>query len=289
MAEAGRSEPARAVDPGVGLRTPAGNRRRNRPPFSACRQPAAIRRVKDPQNAGGRLRRARHPAPGISVGAASRSRKLGDQDAGGAGGAHIARAKGEAPHGRYFQRFVPGDSISALFIGDGRSARIVGFSRQWVSPAPGAPYRYGGAVRLRRFARSDAATIGDWLSGLTLAPGWSGYAAPTSSANADGYHLIEINPRPGATLDIFDSAEAPLMEAHLRAVEGELYDLPRFAERDGVDDHLCVGAGRAISRESPGPTWTADRQSPGTRLIAGDPVCTVFARGPSAGATRRRC
>ena len=34
------------------------------------------------------------------------------------------------------------------------------------------------------------------------------------------------------------------------------------------------------------PDWTADHQSPGTRLIAGDPVCTVFARGPSAGATR---
>jgi hypothetical protein len=32
---------------------------------------------------------------------------------------------------------------------------------------------------------------------------------------------------------------------------------------------------------------TADRQSPGTSLIAGDPVCTVFARGRSAGVTQR--
>ena len=34
------------------------------------------------------------------------------------------------------------------------------------------------------------------------------------------------------------------------------------------------------------PDWTADRQSPGTSLAAGDPVCTVFARGPSAAAAR---
>jgi predicted ATP-grasp superfamily ATP-dependent carboligase len=35
------------------------------------------------------------------------------------------------------------------------------------------------------------------------------------------------------------------------------------------------------------PDWTADHQSPGTSLVAGDPVCTVFARGPSADATAK--
>jgi predicted ATP-grasp superfamily ATP-dependent carboligase len=35
------------------------------------------------------------------------------------------------------------------------------------------------------------------------------------------------------------------------------------------------------------PDWTADHQSPGTTLVAGDPVCTVFARGPSADATAK--
>ncbi len=115
-------------------------------------------------------------------------------------------------------------SISALFVADGNTAQIVGFSRQWTSPAPGAPYRYGGAVRLRRFDRQDAATIGGWLSGLTRRAGLVGLCSADFIRDGDGYHLIEINPRPGATLDIFDSAEAPLMEAHLRACEGELYD-----------------------------------------------------------------
>lgn len=35
------------------------------------------------------------------------------------------------------------------------------------------------------------------------------------------------------------------------------------------------------------PDWTADHQTPGTRLVAGDPVCTVFARGARADATER--
>ena len=76
---------------------------------------------------------------------------------GAAGGPHVKQADATGPctAGRYFQRFVPGKSISALFVGDGKHAQIVGFSRQWTSPAPAAPYRYGGAVRLRRFDRRD--------------------------------------------------------------------------------------------------------------------------------------
>ena len=205
---------------------------------------------------------------------------------GGAGGSHIARANGDPPAaGRYFQRFVSGRSVSALFIGDGNSARIVGFSRQWLSPAPAAPYRYGGAVRLRRFDRSHAARIGRWLSGLTQRAGLVGLCSADFIRDANGYQLIEINPRPGATLDIFDSSDAPLMEAHLRAARGEPYRLPRFA--DSMASMITYAA--APVPQFPAidwPDWTADHQSPGTRLIAGDPVCTVFARGPSAGATR---
>ena len=67
---------------------------------------------------------------------------------------------------------------------------------------------------------SDAATIGGWLSGLTRRAGLVGLCSADFIRGADGYQLIEINPRPGATLDIFDSAEAPLMEAHLARREG---------------------------------------------------------------------
>lgn len=206
---------------------------------------------------------------------------------GGAGGAHIERANGEPPAaGRYFQRFVSGRSVSALFVGNGKSARVVGFSRQWLSPAPAAPYRYGGAVRLRRFDRIHATRIGSWLSGLTARAGLVGLCSADFIRDADDYQLVEINPRPGATLDIFDSSDAPLIEAHLRAARGESYRLPRFA--DSMASMITYAA--AAVPQFPAidwPDWTADHQSPGTRLIAGDPVCTVFARGRSAGATQR--
>ncbi|WP_353641197.1 ATP-grasp domain-containing protein [Mesorhizobium sp. WSM2239] len=206
---------------------------------------------------------------------------------GGAGGSHITRANGDSPAvGRYFQRFVSGRSVSALFVGDGRSARVIGFSRQWLSPAPNAPYRYGGAVRLRRFDRSHAAKISSWLSGLTFRAGLVGLCSADFIGDANGYQLVEINPRPGATLDIFDSDEAPLIEAHLRAARGEPYRLPRFANSMAS----MITYATMPMPHFPAikwPDWTADHQSPGTKLVAGDPVCTVFARGHSADATER--
>ncbi|RWJ19075.1 MAG: hypothetical protein EOR26_32485, partial [Mesorhizobium sp.] len=107
---------------------------------------------------------------------------------------HIRRAAGEtsvlqsqAPGGRYFQRFVPGRSISALFVGDGQTADIVGFSQQWASPAPATPYRYGGAVRLRRFDRRQAAMIRGWLSGLAGRAGLVGLCSADLIRGPDGY------------------------------------------------------------------------------------------------------
>lgn len=207
--------------------------------------------------------------------------------AGGAGGGHVARANGTAVKpGRYFQRFIRGQSVSALFLADGNRAHIVGFSRQWTSPARGAPYRYGGAVRLRRFDRNDAEKIGGWLSGLTLRAGLMGLCSADFIRGDGGYHLVEINPRPGATLDIFDSAETPLLRAHIDACRGKPFRVPRF---DDCMAALITYASRPVERfpKIAWPDWTADRQPAGTTLAAGDPICTVFARGTSAGATQR--
>jgi predicted ATP-grasp superfamily ATP-dependent carboligase len=247
---------------------------------------ASIRRIKDPQQLAGDCAELGIPHPAFRWDRPPDPASWVTKATGGAGGTHVKSAAGEGPAaGRYFQRFVPGASVSALFIGDGRKARIIGFSRQWTSPAPASPFRYGGAVRMTRFDRGDAAVICKWLSGLTAVAGLLGLCSADLIRTSTGYQLVEINPRPGATLDIFDSPEAPLLEAHLRAARGEPFDLPRFA------GSMASQVAYAMRPVTPFPAfvwpdWTADRQSPGTSLAAGDPVCTVFARGPSAAAAR---
>jgi len=247
----------------------------------------AVRRVKDPETFAADCAALGIPHPDLRREPPPDPENWLVKTAGAAGGTHIHVAgNAKAKAGRYFQRFIPGKSISALFVGDGSSARIIGFSRQFLSPASHAPYRYGGAVRLRRFDRKDAAMIGTWLSGLTKRANLVGLCSADFIRNADGYHLLEINPRPGATLDIFDTDEAPLMEAHLRASRGEAYSQPRFSD---CMASMIAYAGKPIHSfpEIAWPDWVADRQPAGTRLDAGDPVCTVFAHGPSAYVARQ--
>ncbi|MGN6767348.1 MAG: ATP-grasp domain-containing protein [Rhizobiaceae bacterium] len=248
---------------------------------------ATIRRIKDPATLAADCAELGIPHPAICRETPPDPENWVVKTAGGAGGAHIARANGAASApGRYFQRFVKGYPVSALFIGDGQGARVVGFSRQWTSPAPAAPYRYGGAVRLRRFDREQAAKISDWLSSLARRAGLVGLCSADFIRSPDGFQLMEINPRPGATLDIFDDMAAPLMKTHLDAASGRPYRLPRFVDSMAS---MIAYASAPIERfpAFAWPDWTADHQSPGTSLVAGDPVCTVFARGPSADATSR--
>jgi predicted ATP-grasp superfamily ATP-dependent carboligase len=248
---------------------------------------AVIRHVKDPQKLADDCAALGIPHPEFCWEAPPDPENWLAKAAGGAGGGHVARANGAAVKpGRYFQRFIRGQSISALFVADGKTARVVGFSRQWASPAPGAPFRYGGAVRLRRFERQDAATIGGWLSGLTSRAGLAGLCSADFIRGDGGYHLVEINPRPGATLDIFDCPDAPLLEAHINTSRGKPFRVPRF---DDCVASLITYASRPIERfpAVAWPDWTADRQPAGSTLAAGDPVCTVFARGTNAAGTRR--
>ncbi len=248
---------------------------------------AAIRRIKDPQMLASDCAQLGIPHPAFRRDPPPDPENWMVKAIGGAGGTHIKRANGDpAAAGRYFQRLVSGRSVSAMFIGDGTAARIVGFSRQWLCPTPAASYRYGGAARLRRFAPTHAARIGRWLSALTQRAGLRGLCSADFIRDANDYQLVEINPRPGATLDIFDSRDTPLMEAHLRAARGQPYRLPRFA------DSMASMITYAVTPipEFPAvdwPEWTADHQSPGTSLSAGDPVCTVFARGANAEAAER--
>ena len=246
-----------------------------------------VRSVKDPGKLSGLCGELGIPHPEIRFAAPESPDGWLIKLAGGAGGSHV-RPSGatSSSEGNYFQRFVPGVNISALFIAGGGKADIVGFSRQWPSPSPNAPFRYGGAVRLLRFDRQKKRLIKGWLNALACRAGLVGLCSADFIDGPAGLHLIEINPRPGATLDIFDSEQTPLLAQHLHAVRGRK---PEFPAYHGTTASVIAYASHSIA-EFPvldWPAFTADHQMPGTTLDVGDPVCTVFAQATSAAAAER--
>ena len=241
-----------------------------------------VRSIKSPTLLAAECARSGIPFPEIRTEKPSSPEGWLAKRVGGAGGLHICAAvQAKVDESTYFQRKIRGTSISALFVADGTGARIVGFSRQWTSPTPDSPYRYCGAVRLESFPEQDAAMIGGWLSALRRRMGLVGLCSADFIKTDDTCYLIEINPRPGATLDIFDSDRTPLVAAHLAASRGEQAPLPIHHDSMAA---MVVYAWHDIECFPPieWPEWLADRQPAGTRIRAGEPICTIFARAKTA-------
>ncbi len=113
---------------------------------------------------------------------------------------------------------VEGRPVSALFIGNGREARVLGFSEQWAAPTPSSTWRYGGALCPADLSPENERLMTEATLRVAAAFQLRGLGSADFLVGDEGPLLLEINPRPGATLDIFDSDDMPLLGLHLDAV-----------------------------------------------------------------------
>ena len=204
---------------------------------------------------------------------------------GGAGGIHIRYAQKEkaddAAPAAYYQRFVEGVPVSALVLAGGGTAMVLGLSEQW--PAPGSlaqPFRFGGAAAPADLAASLSRRLTEAAIAVAQELNLIGLNSVDFIADVarETFHVIEVNPRPGASLDVFERILAePLFDLHLRACRGEL---PKAVARQNVaaaSAILYADEPMRIDGNFEWPGWTADRPRAGTRIKAGEPVCTVLA------------
>lgn len=198
--------------------------------------------------------------------------------AGGSGGRHIQNAAGRTRSaGDYWQRRIEGRSVSLLFACDETAFSPLGWSQQWTSPAPDAPYRYGGAAG--PIEGPAAPEVYDALSRLATALGLNGLASADFIDDGRRLWLLEINPRPGATLDVFDDAADPLMRRHLGATK--VAPPPLRAGKNIKASAIVYAEEDVVIACREWPVWVADRPPAGALVPTGAPLCTVFARGES--------
>jgi predicted ATP-grasp superfamily ATP-dependent carboligase len=206
---------------------------------------------------------------------------------GGAGGAHIAAAHGSSrasPDG-YFQRRVAGASVSALFLATGKKAEILGLSMQWTAPTPASPFRYGGAVGPIDVEPAEGGEIARSVAAIASDLDLVGLNSADFLVSDDAVWLIEINPRPGATLDVFESNEEPLFARHFAACEGRL--MPASPSMAVKAAEIVYAPCEVVIHEGRNwPDWMVDRPSQGTRIAAGEPLCTALAPGATVDLAR---
>lgn len=248
--------------------------------------PETVRATKDPFGFAALLSRLGLSHPAVFDAPPSAGTFLSKR-CGGAGGTHIRLVKGQpvAASNRYYQTMAAGQPVSALFVANGRTARVVGFSRQWTAPAPRAPFRYGGCVGPIAVPPSLAGVIADACNALTASLGLVGLNSLDMLIEDHDFTIVEVNPRPGATLDIFD-AIAPgtrLWDWHLQGAHGSLPST--IPTRQGIARAAAIlYAPKSVTVP---PTmrwarWVADIPRPCAILPAGAPICTILADGDDA-------
>lgn len=232
---------------------------------------------------------------------------------GGSGGIGIRRCRPgrQTAQGCYFQRFVEGAAVSVLAVASVHGMMVIGMSRQWTSPAPRRPFRYGGAAGPTRLDGALAPAMLDAAARLCLDRSLIGLVSFDFIVSDHGFWLIEINPRPGATLDVFDDDAGSLFSAHMEACLGTAplaqpsspHVLPgsisRLAPVSGEPWMPGTSPGISLDQTRPPraaaylyadrgmvripaidwPAWSADRPAPGTVIRLHDPIATVFADG----------
>ena len=242
--------------------------------------PDVVRQVKDPVRLAKLCATLDIPHPMIRLALPGDRWNWLVKTVGGAGGSHVAPAGTArlADETIYYQRIAAGDPVSVLFVADGAKAQIIGLSRQWAAPAPGEPFRFGGALRPAGAALGIEGQLRRAVKAITAACRLRGLNSVDFLVEGGGYMLIEINPRPGATLDIFENRGGALFAAHIESCHGRLPRRPLVF--GGAAAAGIVYAPRDIPSlpEFDWPCWTADRQKAQSDVPAQAPLCTIKAR-----------
>lgn len=251
--------------------------------------PEVVRRVKDPARLAELCAALKIPHPEISLDVPGDRQNWLVKRAGGAGGSHIALASVSpvaADEALYFQRIAAGEPVSILFVANGAKAQIVGLSRQWAAPALEEPFRFGGSVRPADLTPALEGRLCEAAQAVTAACGLKGLNSIDCLVDGADFTLIEINPRPGATLDIFEDHGGSLFGAHVEACRGRLPARP--LDFEGAAAAAIAYAPWDISSmpDVDWPEWISDRQKAYTGVPAQAPLCTVKAKAADPGEAR---
>jgi predicted ATP-grasp superfamily ATP-dependent carboligase len=204
------------------------------------------------------------------------------KQAGGSGGMHVRPYSGEARG--YYQRLVDGLPVSLLFLAHEEAIEIVGYNEQWTAPAPGSPFRYGGAVGNAALPQGAKDAMAEAASKLAAATGLRGLNSMDFMLDGDKVFALEVNPRLSASFDLYPIPD--LLQRHIRSCQGVASaPMPTSA---GSKAHLIYFAPQEIvvgeGREW--PDWVVDLPAAGQRCFAEQPLCSVLAEASDAAAAK---
>jgi uncharacterized protein len=219
----------------------------------------------------------------------------------GCGGTHIQSAAlspstSVAP-AEYFQRQAKGRSMSALFVAARHEASVIGFAEQLTSTMGDLPFVHIGSIGPVDLPMHVAAKISEAIRAIVSRTGLTGINSIDFLLDGDAFRVLEINARPSSTMALYEAARPGiwprgLIDCHINAClhghlppEARTPPTRRAGQRVLFAPHGFVMS-QAFSDAAFADPICYDVPHHGTRIEAGQPVCTLVVTAPSTDAVR---
>ena len=218
----------------------------------------------------------------------------------GGGGCRIAVWTGQAlPTSErfHFQEHRFGTPMSALFTASPTKVELIGVCEQLIGPTAGAPTEFGyagsiGPIEVSSRTRNLLKRLGDTLTHEAQLRGMFGIDFVLADEIS---WLVEVNPRYTASVEVLErTLGRSLVAEHVLACDGSAMTVEMQPATNRVLGKQIVYAMSDITVPSLEQLFElaghsldapliADIPAPGSRILAGWPICTVLAEADSVG------
>lgn len=202
---------------------------------------------------------------------------------GGKGVAFCANFRQGGP-GIYYQRRQPGTACSLLFLAAGEAIIPIGFNTLWHTCTASRPFLFSGAINRAQLTDAQRTEMMEIANRLTTSLELRGLNSLDFIANRGRVWLLELNPRPSATQQLYDADWAGgLLRCHLDACTSGALPRRRSAAPIRAFRTIFAPVTLRVPWASHWPATCCDRPPRGTLIPRHEPVCTVHTRAGNFG------
>lgn len=177
----------------------------------------------------------------------------------------------------YWQKFQAGTQHSVLFLADGQQVQVIGFNSQWpVRLSEAQEFVFSGVVNSCDLPEMHKTAITDWLMKMVPVFGLKGLNSLDFIHADDCSYVLEINPRPSASMQLYDQ---DLLVRHIQSCAGviSVARLPEAAPLQVGYQIVYAVHDLIIPDRFEWPEWCMDLPESGDMCRTGQPICSIIA------------
>lgn len=178
----------------------------------------------------------------------------------------------------YWQRFISGIPLSVLFIANGSGFKICGFHQQNIASISDNEFVFSGVISQPELDEEIKIQLNHWVSSLVKEFGLIGLNSIDFILDSDQCYVLEINPRPSASMQLYDSN---LVTGHINSCLYQSLDIDINIETYSAYQIVFAETKVVIKKEIKWPKWVVDRPQAESIINTGMPICSIIARSRS--------